>query len=152
MPRACLACTSPNRAVIDKALATGEPLRDIAARVSISPSALVRHKARAAQAIVKASERREEHLGDNLLDEMRRMNRKAWDLLASAESEGDIRGAIVALREARECIEAQDKMLARASENGMGTPQFVVHVDYGSCTLSDTIRDEDILEEPPRTI
>jgi hypothetical protein len=86
---------------------------------------------------VKASERREECLGDNLLDEMRRMNRKAWDLLGSAESEGDYRGAIVALREARECIEAQDKMLARAAEfGGNGGPMFQVAIVYNGQPLS----------------
>jgi hypothetical protein len=106
-------------------------LRHIAAHVSISPSALARHKVHAAQAIVKASERREDRLGDKLLDEMRRMNRKAWDLLGKAESEGDYRGAIVGLREARECIEAQDKMLSRAAEaGGNGGPMFQVAIVY----------------------
>ena len=32
MPRTCLACTSPERDAIDKALVTGEPLRNIAKR------------------------------------------------------------------------------------------------------------------------
>ena len=137
MPRTCLACANPNRTAIDKALVGGEPLRNIAQRVSISPAALLRHKAHAAQAIVKASERREERLGDNLLDEMRRMNRKAWDLLGKAELEGDYRGAIVGLREARECIEAQDKMLARASESDFARSQFVVNVVY-----SQSVRDD----------
>jgi len=131
MPRTCLACSSSSRTAIDKAIASGQPLRNIAAQVSISASALARHKAHAAQSIVKASERREERLGDSLLDEMRRMNRKAWDLLGKAESEGDYRGAIVGLREARECIEAQDKMLARAAEaGGNGGPMFQVAIVY----------------------
>lgn len=130
MPRTCLACSNPNRSAIDKAIASGQPLRNIAAHVSISPSALARHKTHAAQAIVRASERRDERLGDNLLDELRRMNRKAWDLLGKAESEGDYRGAIVGLREARETIEAQDKMLARASEGGYGKQPFIVSVVF----------------------
>jgi hypothetical protein len=33
---------------------------------------------------------------------MRRVQRKAWELLAKTESEGDHRGSIVALREVRE--------------------------------------------------
>jgi hypothetical protein len=111
MPRTCLACSNPDRIAIDKALASGTPLRDIAAQVSISPSALARHKVHAAQAIVKASERREERLGDNLLDELRRMNRKAWDLLGKAESEGDYRGAIVGLREAGSALRLKTRCL-----------------------------------------
>ena len=41
------------------------------------------------------------NLGETLLDEMRRVQRKAWELLARTESEGDHRGSIVALREVR---------------------------------------------------
>jgi hypothetical protein len=80
MPRTCLACSSSERASIDKALVAGEPLRNIAKGVSISPAGLLRHKTHLSQAVVKASERREERLGDNLLEEMRRVQRKAWDL------------------------------------------------------------------------
>ena len=73
MPRTCLACGSVEREGIDRALIAGEPLRNIAKRVSISPAGLLRHKLHVSQAIVKASEKREEQLGDNLLDEMRRV-------------------------------------------------------------------------------
>ena len=114
MPQTCLACSSPQRTAIDKALVAGEPLRNIAKRVSISPAGLLRHKSHVAHAIVKAGAQREERLGHSLLDEMRRINRKAWELLARTESEGDHRGAIVALREVRECLESLGEMLAKA--------------------------------------
>jgi hypothetical protein len=93
-------------------------IRGISRTFRVSEDSLCRHKAHVAGAIVKAAERREERLGDSLLDEIRRMNRKAWELLGKAESEGDYRGAIVALREARECIESQDRMLSRAAQTG----------------------------------
>src|SRR5215469_11422467 len=118
MPRTCLACSSPERMAIDKALVTDEPLRNISQRVSISPAGLLRHKTHLSQTIVKAGERREERLGDNLLDEMRRVQRKAWELLGRTESEGDHRGSIVALREVRECLESLGKILSRATEEG----------------------------------
>src|SRR5215470_11560702 len=114
MPRTCLACASPEREAIDKALATGEPLRNIAKRVWLSPAGLLRHKTHLSQAIVRASEKHEERLGDNLLDEMRRVQCKAWELLAKTEAEGDHRGAIVALREVRECLEPLGEILSRA--------------------------------------
>ena len=133
MPRTCLACASPNRSEIDGALVSGEPLRNIAKRVSISAAALFRHKSHAAQAIVKASERREEQLGDNLYDEMRRVQHKAWELLGKAEADGDVRGAIVALREARECVGTLDDLLGKAAvrETGAEQPQLqiaIVHI------------------------
>ena len=116
MPRICMACSHAERGAIDKALATGEPLRNIAKRVSISPAGLLRHKSHVAQAIVKASQNREERLGDSLLDDMRRVQRKAWELLSRTESEGDHRGSIVALREVRECLQSFGEMLAKAEE------------------------------------
>lgn len=45
MPRTCLACSSPEREAIDKALATGESFRNIAKRFGTSSSAVFRHKA-----------------------------------------------------------------------------------------------------------
>jgi transposase len=110
---------SPVREAIDKVLVQGEPLRNIAKRVSISPAALQRHKNHIAQAIVTASEQRGEQLGDTMLDEIRRVQRKAWELLAKTESESDHRGSIVALREVRECLKSLGEMLAKAdSANG----------------------------------
>jgi len=82
MPRTCLACSSSARESIDKALVAGEPLRNIAKRVSISAAGLLRHKSHVAGTIVKAQERREEKLGDSIFDEMRRVQAKAWELLA----------------------------------------------------------------------
>jgi transposase len=116
MPRTCLACSSPEREAIDKALVAGEPLRNIAKRVSLSPAGLLRHKNHIASAIGKAQAKHEERLGETLLDEMRRVQRKAWELLALSESEGDHRGSIVALREVRECLESLGEMLAKAEE------------------------------------
>jgi len=77
MPRTCLACSHAEREVIDKALVTGESLRNIAKRVSISPAGLLRHKSHVAATIAKAQERREEKLGDSIFDEIRRLQRKA---------------------------------------------------------------------------
>jgi len=112
MPRTCLACAHAERAAIDTALAAGQPFRDIAGRFSLSRSGLHRHKDHVAQAIVKASEKREESLGANVLAEAERLRAKAWELLKRAEDEGDTRGAVVALREARECLETRVGMLS----------------------------------------
>jgi transposase len=134
MPRTCLACSSPERDAIDKALVAGEPLRNIAKRVSISPAGLLRHKNHVAQAVVKASENREERLGESLLDEMRRVQRKAWELLAKMESEGDHRGSIVALREVRECLKSLGEMLEKANRANVGAPE---QEQYDFSVLSD---------------
>jgi hypothetical protein len=123
MPRTCLACSSPEREAIDKALVAGESFRNIAERVSISSAALFRHKNHVANAIRKAEAQHEERLGETLLDEMRRVQRKAWELLARTESDGDHRGSIVALREVRECLESLGEMLANANTVSGGPAQ-----------------------------
>ena len=120
MPRTCLACCHAEREAIDKALATGESLRNIAKRVSISPAALLRHKSHVAGTIVKAQERRDEQLGDSIYEEMRRVLAKLWQLLAKAESEGDTRGAVVAAREVRECLVSLNGLLTKAECGSSG--------------------------------
>src|SRR2546427_12945740 len=113
MPRTCRACASPERKAIDKALAIGEPLRTISDQWSVSKTALIRHKKHVAGAIVKAQEKREEHIGESSLDEIRRIQEKIWEILAKMEAEGDHRGVVVALREARESMESLDALLAK---------------------------------------
>jgi hypothetical protein len=129
MPRTCLACASPERQAIDKAIVAGEPMRSIAKRVSISAAGLLRHKNHTVQAIERAQEKREARIGENLLGEMQRVQHKAWEILARMEAEGDTRGSVVALREVRECMESLGNMLARAEAlKAAGPGKIVVEV------------------------
>jgi hypothetical protein len=116
MPRTCLACSHSLRAEIDRALAAGEPLRNIAQRVSISYTALFRHKKHVAETIAQAQVRREERIGDSIFKEMRSLLNKGWELLQKFEAEGDTRGAIVAVRELRATLEVMDTMQSRVDE------------------------------------
>jgi hypothetical protein len=59
------------------------PLREISGKHRICSSSLDRHKSHVSQAIEKVSEKREETLGNNILGEMHRVQRKAWELLAA---------------------------------------------------------------------
>jgi hypothetical protein len=69
MPRTCKACSSQKREEIDRALALGEPLRNIGKRVSISPAALFRHKRlHIGEAVAKVVEERKAE--DKLTGEM----------------------------------------------------------------------------------
>ena len=133
MPRTCLACKSPERKEIDKAIVAGEPLRSIAKRVSISAAGLLRHKPHVAGAIVKAQERREEKLGDNILDGIRQLQVRGLGILDKMESEGDHRGSILAIREMRECLLSIDGLLAKAQDGGTRDIRVeIVHVGGGS--------------------
>lgn len=126
MPRTCLACKHPIRTQIDRALANGTPLRDIAGQFGISRSALDRHEPHIALAITKAEERREVKAGDSVLDGITALQEKALDLLGKMETAGDFRGAIVAAKEARECLLAANELVARAG----GSSEIVVTVRH----------------------
>jgi hypothetical protein len=92
-------------------------------------AALFRHKTHAAQAFVKAAGRREEDLGDSLLDDIRQVQPKAWELLAKMEAEGDLRGSIVALREVREC-RVPGEMLSRAETSRPTIEVSIVSLEH----------------------
>ena len=115
MPMKCSVCVHSEREQIDAALVSGTPLRKIAQQSGTSVTALFRHKSHVSQAIIKAGEHREEHLGDSLLDQMRKIQGKAWELLGRCEQEGDTRASIVALKEVRECLQSLGDMLSAVS-------------------------------------
>ncbi len=124
MPRTCLACSSPNRKAIDAALASGEALRSIAKRVSISDTALFRHKAHVAGAIVKASERREESIGESILARLEKLYQRGERILDDAERSGDGRLALQAIRETREVLAGVFALANKAAASGNGLAQF----------------------------
>jgi len=98
-------------------------MRKIAQKFAIQYDALYRHRKHVGQAIVRAAARQEELLGDNLLANMKVCQRKAWELLSKFEEEKDHRGAVVALREARETIGALGSLLASATDSTTLSPQ-----------------------------
>lgn len=130
MPRTCLACSSPNRVAIDTALASGEALRNIAKRVSISPTALLRHKAHVGQAIVKASEKREESIGNAVSNRLEKLYQRAERILSDAEASGDGRLALAALREVRETLAGIYSLASKAQQDAEGLATFIVQVGF----------------------
>jgi hypothetical protein len=76
---------------------------------------------------VKLQERREVKLEDNIFDGIKHLQGKALELLAKMESDGDYRGAVLASREARECLLSANELLARAEAlKGAGQAAVVV--------------------------
>ena len=120
MPRTCLACSSPNRAAIDKAIATGEPLRSIAERVSISDTALFRHKAHVSVALAKIAEKREESIGNSIMARLEKLYQRAEKVLNDAEASGDGRLALAGIREVRETLAGLFALASKAAETGGG--------------------------------
>ncbi len=106
MPRVCTICTHPEREAINAALVANEPYRTIAQRYAASPDAVFRHKADHLPAVmVKSEQAREAAHADTLVGQVQDMRSKALAILETAEQAGDLRVALLGIREARACVE-----------------------------------------------
>ena len=83
-----------------------ESLRSIAHRHGLSKDSLIRHrKAHIPKALVKAQEASEIAHGEDLLGQLRDLQTRARQILEEAANSGDLRTALMAVREARGCME-----------------------------------------------
>ncbi|OGC01445.1 MAG: hypothetical protein A3G35_10965 [candidate division NC10 bacterium RIFCSPLOWO2_12_FULL_66_18] len=111
MGRRCTACASPHRADIDQALASGQAIAGIARDFAVSEDALARHReAHLPGALVKASEAAEVARADTLLTKIQSLEAEAKRIGAKAEKEGDLRCALVAVRELTRIVELLAKL------------------------------------------
>jgi len=110
MGRVCTVCLHSERAEIDEALAAGEPFRNIPKRVSVSPSALFRHRDHLPQTLIKATEAQEISHADKLIVELGELVTKARELCDKAEAGGDLRTALAAIRELTRLIELRARI------------------------------------------
>jgi hypothetical protein len=119
MPRTCTVCTHAEHRAIDEALVSGAALPAIAAQYRVSQDALGRHKARhLPAAMVQAQGAAEVAHGDNLLAQVRDLQTKALGILSKAEGFGDMRTALLAIAQARACLELLAKLLGELQQEG----------------------------------
>lgn len=117
MPRRCTVCDHEERSSIDAALISGAPLRDIAGRHGVSKSALERHKAGHLPAhLAKAREAGEVARADDLLSQVRYLQDRTLAILTASEDTGELRTALVAIREARGNLELLAKLLGELDD------------------------------------
>lgn len=116
MPKTCSLCLHPNRFQIDRALVNGTPFRNVSAQFGTSIASLSRHRSHISTAIEKATEKREEQLGDNLLAEARRVRAESVRLARKAEEEGDLRAALLAHKLALDSNDSLAKLLEKSGE------------------------------------
>ncbi len=118
MPRTCTICTHPEREAINQALVANEPFRLIAERFGTSAAALTRHKAEHLPVkLAKAHAAKETRLADDLLAQVKALRNKAISILQQAENAGDLRTALLGIREARACVELLAEMEGELKRN-----------------------------------
>lgn len=130
MPQPCMVCHHPQRAAIDRALVAGTPNPELSALHRVSEDSLLRHKHRHLPLrLIKAQAAREEAEADRLLEGVRGLRGKALQLLLKAEQAGDLRTALLGIREARGCMELLAKLAGKLDErptiNVLVLPEFV---------------------------
>ncbi|MFY9530825.1 MAG: hypothetical protein WBC04_18445 [Candidatus Acidiferrales bacterium] len=110
MPRTCLACSSSERAAIDEALLSGEPLRNIAERVSLSTTSLFRHKAHLSETLKRSREAAEVSRADSLIEQLKQLTKDARRIQEKAEAQKDYRVALAGVRELTRLVELAAKV------------------------------------------
>lgn len=111
MPPTCTVCRSVQRQEIEEALLAGEPLRNIAKRTGTSPATLLRHRPHIAAAVVRRAEESDRDRAADLLAKARDLEREARRLGLKAERDGDVRAALLAVRERGRLLELTARLL-----------------------------------------
>ena len=120
MPRRCTLCDHPDRAAVDRALLTSS-YRDIARQFGIKKDATARHKTEhLPELLARAYEAEQVAQANDLLREVQALRAKAYRLLMAAEAAGDLRTALLGVREARSCLELLGEMEGKLNRQ----PQF----------------------------
>lgn len=116
MPRTCTVCGHTKRNEIDQALLAGEPLRNIAERVSLSVASLFRHKAHLSETLKKSRAAAEVSRADSLLDQLERLKEDARRIQQKAEAAKDFRGALGGVRELTRLLELAARLSGELNE------------------------------------
>jgi hypothetical protein len=133
--RPCTVCGHRDRAEIDRQLVAGTALPGISRQFAVSQDSLARHREKhvptmamqeGAQAVAAA----EGTHGATLLGGACNLRDKALGLLKKAEESGDLRTALMGVREAARCVELMAKLTGDIDEsatvNIIANPQFVM--------------------------
>lgn len=110
MPQRCSICIHENAEEINYELLRGTPLRKIAEQYGVSSTALFRHKKHLPATLTQAKEAEDIAQTDDLLKKIVELREKAIAIVDKAESAGDLRTALLGIREAKGCIELLAKM------------------------------------------
>jgi hypothetical protein len=119
MARTCTVCRHESRVDIDKALLDGRPFRDIARQYGLTKDSLLRHHDdHLAESLVKAKAAEEVANADTVLDHSVMLRDRALNILDMAERENDLRTALAAIREARECVRLLGELAGKLQSAG----------------------------------
>ena len=119
MPRICTICTHPQRTEIETALVSRRPFRHIAEQFGVSTSALVRHHdEHLPEALSKATDAAVVANADTVLGHATMLRDRALSIMDRAEGTGDLKTALAAIRETRECVRLLGELAGKLQTAG----------------------------------
>lgn len=129
MPRKCTVCSHPDHEAIDEAIVRGETYRTLSNRFDVSTQALQRHRSHVSTAIATAHEAGEVAEADRLLGIVHDLLKAAMETIAQAETEGDLRIKLAAIRESRDTakvlLEVAGKLSTQPTINIIQSPEWI---------------------------
>ena len=133
MAQACTVCTHPDAVLINEALIIEKVSnRSVAKQYGVDHNAVQRHRKHVPQLLVKASQAMEVAQADDLLDQVRDLQRRALTILDKAEAADELRTALAAIAQARGNLELLGKLAGELQQEGATNIQIalVEHPDY----------------------
>jgi hypothetical protein len=131
VPRTCLACSSSERAAIDQALLSGEPLRKIAERFSLSVTSVFRHKTHVSETLRKSQEAAEVSRAESLTEQLKRLREDARRIQEKAEGEKDYRAALAGIHELTRLVELAAKLSGEVAGQQVSVQTNVISTTEG---------------------
>jgi hypothetical protein len=117
LSRRCTVCRHPESFAINEALVLEKVSnRAITRQFGLHHDAVRRHRKHIPELLVKASQAMEVAQADDLLEEVRSLQRRAYAILNTAEQTGELRTALAAIREVRGNLELLAKLLGELDE------------------------------------
>jgi transposase-like protein len=144
MPRPCSACNHPQAVAITQALASGAPVKRVAAQFGVAAASLFRHKAKclggtipSAAAVTAHASRATAALAtlpdrDQLGQAYDDLRKRADAITTKAESDGSLAVALSGVRELRSILDAVGKLAGHLGSGAQVNVQTNVALDLGS--------------------
>jgi hypothetical protein len=123
MTRTCTVCNHKDIDEINRRLISGDSIVGIARVYAVSEDALWRHKEKHISDLLSKSNDLKAELGNQTLAEIRSLKTRAMEILIQAQEAGDLKTALLGIREARGCLELVFKAEGRIQEQSINVKQ-----------------------------
>ena len=116
MPRKCSICINEQRPEIERSVLAGDSYRTVAQRFDVSRDAVVRHRRHLMPATPNSLRIEQIFQSGTLVEQLRSLTSEAQRLKEKAETAGDFRTALAAVRELCRIVELVAKLRGELNE------------------------------------